>query len=205
MGFRDGPKVTPHSLRSPFLGLGWPEKAPFAWAAAFAFAFVAAYEVNSWIDPWVSVVDSRVSLVFLPAFFRVVAVLVAGLAGALGLMLGALVIGLSNGDPFLAALPQAFFSALAPCLAVYLLRIALKRSVLPFDMATLLLLAALTSIFSAALHGLFWAEFEPDTLVWGVDTVTLMMVGDLVGVILGFLTLRVMLRILKATRLQDRV
>lgn len=204
MGFRDGPEVTPSRLRSPFLGLGWPEKAPFAWAGAFAFAFVAAYEVNSWIDPWVSVVDSRVSLVFLPAFFRVVAVLVAGLAGALGLMLGALYVGLSNGDSLLTVLPHAFFSALAPCLAAYLVRSALKWEELRFDIATLLLLAALTSILSAALHGVFWAEFEPETLVWGVDTVTLMMVGDLLGVVLGFLTLRVTMRILKASRLQDR-
>jgi hypothetical protein len=201
MGFRNGPEVTPHTLRTPFLGLGWPERAPFAWAGAFAFAFVAAYEVNSWIDPWVSVVEARVSLVFLPAFFRVVAVLVAGLAGALGVMLGALVIGLSHGDPFSTALSQAFFSALAPCLAVFLLRFALRRPVLSFDMSTLLLLAALTSILSAALHGFFWAEFEPDTLVWGVDTVTLMMVGDLIGVILGFLALRLTVRLLRAIRL----
>lgn len=205
MGFRDGPQVDSPVARPPLLGLGWPERAPFAWAAAFAVAFVVAYEVTSWLDPWVSVVDSRVSLVFLPAFFRVVAVLVAGFAGALGLFLGAFFIGLAHGDSLAVVLPQATLSALAPCLAVYLLRIALRRAILSCDLLTLLLLGALTSIFSALLHGVFWSAFQSDILVWGADTITLMMIGDLFGVLLGFVLLSLVARFVKATRLQDRV
>lgn len=205
MGFRDGPEVDIPALRPPLLGLGWPERAPFAWAAAFALAFVVAYEVSSWLDPWVSVVESRVSLVFLPAFFRVVAVLVAGLAGALGLFLGALFIGLVHGDSLAVVLPQATLSALAPCLAVCLLRMALRRAMLSFDLVTLLLLGALTSIFSALLHGVYWSTFQSDTLVWGADTITLMMIGDLFGVLLGFVFLSLVVRFVKAIRLQDRV
>lgn len=205
MGFRDGPEVDLPALRPPLLGLGWPERAPFAWAAAFALAFVAAYEVNSWWDPWASVVDSKVSLVFLPAFFRVVAVLVAGLAGALGLFLGALFIGLSYGDPLAVVLSQATLSAMAPCLAVYVLRIALKRAVLSLDLLTLLLLGVLTGVFSALLHGFFWSAFQSDILVWGADTITLMMIGDLFGVLLGFVLLSLVVRFVKAIRIQDRV
>jgi hypothetical protein len=168
-------------------------------------AFVVAYEVSSWLDPWVSVVDSRVSLVFLPAFFRVAAVLIAGLAGALGLFLGALFIGLAHGDSLAVVLPQATLSALAPCLAVYLLRMALRRAMLSFDLATLLLIGALTSIFSALLHGVFWASFQSDILVWGADTITLMMIGDLIGVLLGFFLLGLAVRFIKAIRLRDHV
>lgn len=204
MGFRDGPKVDIPALRPPLLGLGWPERAPFAWAAAFALAFVVAYEVSSWLDPWASVVDSRVSLVFLPAFVRVVAVLVAGLAGALGLFFGALFIGLAHGDSPAVAFPQATLSALAPCIAVYLLRMALRRAILSLDLVTLLLLGALTSIFSALLHGVYWSKFQADTLVWGADTISLMMLGDLLGVLLGFFLLSLVVRFIKATRLQDR-
>lgn len=205
MGFRDGPQVDISVARPPLWGLGWPERAPFAWAAAFALAFVVAYEVSSWLDPWVSVVDSRVSLVFLPAFFRVAAVLVAGLAGALGLFLGALFIGLAHGDSLAVVLPQATFSALAPCLAVYLLRMALRRAMLSFDLVTLLLIGALTSIFSALLHGVFWASFQSDILVWGADTITLMIIGDLIGVLLGFFLLSLAVRFIKAIRLRDHV
>lgn len=205
MGFRDGPQVDIPAARPPLLGLGWPQRAPFAWAAAFALTFVVAYEVSSWLDPWVSVVDSRVSLIFLPAFFKVAAVLVAGLAGALGLFLGAVFIGLTHGDSLAVVLPQSTFSALAPCLAVYLLRIALRRAMLSFDLVTLLLLGVLTSIFSALLHCVFWAVFQSDILVWGADTITLMMIGDLFGVLFGFVLLGLVARFVKAIRLKDRV
>lgn len=204
MGFRDGPKVEVPALRPPLWGLGWPEKAPFAWAAAFALAFVLAYEVTSWLDPWVSVVDARVSLIFLPAFFRVVAVLVAGLAGALGLFWGAVFVGLTHGDSPAVVFPHATLSALAPCLAVYLLRMALRRAMLSIDLVTLLLLGALTSLFSALLHGVYWSTFQSDTLVWGADTISLMMLGDLLGVLLGFFLLSLVVRFVKAIRLQDR-
>jgi hypothetical protein len=204
VGHRHGPEISqPH--KPLFWGLGWPEKAPLAWASAFALAFIAAYELNRWIDPLVSVVDMRVSLVFLPAFVRVVAVLIAGLAGALGVLLGALVVGVGNGDAFGTAAMHAFISAASPCLAIYLLRFALRQQALRFDALTLLLLAAFTSLFGAALHGLFWAEFEPKNLALGIDTIVLMMLGDLVGVLLGFLALRVTLRGLRAIRPQNRV
>lgn len=204
MGHRHGPEIS-QPVKPLFWGLGWPEKAPLAWASAFALAFIATYELNRWIDPLVSVVDMRVSLVFLPAFVRVVAVLVAGVAGALGVFLGALVVGVGNGDTFATAAMHAFISAASPCLAVYVLRFALKQQVLRFDALTLILLAAFTSLFGAAFHGMFWAEFEPKSLIMGIDTIALMMLGDLLGVLLGFVALRLVLRGLRAIRPQNRV
>lgn len=204
MGFWHGPEID-QKVSTPFLGLGWPDRAPLAWSAAFAVLFLLSYELNRWIDPLVSLVDQRVSLVFLPAFIRVVSVLVAGVAGALGIFVGALAVGLLNGDTLATAGAHAAISALSPCLAVYVLRAALRKSHLPLDAFTLTSMAAFSSLFGAALHGAFWAEFEPETLFLGVDTVALMMLGDLLGVLLGFLVLRLFVLTLKSIRSQNRV
>ena len=74
-----------------------------------------------------------------------------------------------------------------------------------FDRWTLLIVAGFTSIFSALLHGAFWAEFEPTALLVGTHTVSLMMLGDLLGILLGFLLLRLGLALVKTIRLQIRV
>jgi len=74
-----------------------------------------------------------------------------------------------------------------------------------FDLWTLVLIACFTSLFSALLHGAFWAEFEPTALSVGSHAVSLMMLGDLLGILLGFLLLRLGAMLLKAIRLQTRV
>jgi hypothetical protein len=206
MGRRDGEKVVDGGDRQDgFLGLGWPEKAPWAWSLGFAVSFVLLYELHRLMEPVVAVVDARVSLIFLPAFVRVVAVLVAGFAGALGIFAGALFLGVVNGDGLWVATAQAAISASSPCLAVVLLQFAIRRSTRLFDLWTLLLVAGLTSLFSALLHGAFWAEFEPTALSVGAHTVSLMMFGDLLGIFLGFLLLRLGVALVRVIRLQTRV
>ena len=205
MGRRDGEKIVNAAPKEGVLGLGWPERLPWAWSLGFAILFVLLYELHRLIEPLVAVVDARVSLIFLPAFVRVVAVLVAGFAGAFGIFVGALYLGVSNGDSLWVATAQAAISALSPCLAVLLLQFAIRRSVGLFDLWTLLLVAGFTSLFSAVLHGAFWALFEPTTLSVGTHTVSLMMLGDLLGIFLGFLLLRLGVMLVKAIRLQTRV
>lgn len=174
--------------------MGWPERAAWLWALAFALLFMLTFEANRLLDDWVSFVDSRVSYVFLPAFVRVAAVLVAGLAGALGVFLGSCLIGLLYEQPLGLAVGHAFISALAPCLALYLLRMAVQRSQNSFDLLTLLVLALFTSLISAITHGLFWAFFDADIFQPGVDLVGVMIVGDFLGVLLGFFLLRALLQ-----------
>lgn len=205
MGRRDGKKVVGAFSKGGFLGLGWPEKAPWAWSLAFAVLFVVLYELNRLMEPLVTVVDARVSLIFLPAFVRVVAVLVAGFAGAFGIFVGALFLGVGNGDSLWVATAHAAISSLSPCLAVLLLQFAIRRRAGMFDLLTILLIALFTSLFSALLHGAFWAEFEPSSLSVGTHTVSLMMLGDLLGILFGFLLLRLVARLMKAIRLQARV
>ncbi|MFZ9176291.1 MAG: hypothetical protein ACO22J_00925, partial [Burkholderiaceae bacterium] len=99
-----------------------PER-PLGWALGFALLFVVLWQVNSLVSPVFDVVPDRVSLVFLPAFARVVAVVVAGGAGVFGILLGSLFVGLVLvGDPFHLALMNALSSALAPVLGYWALR-----------------------------------------------------------------------------------
>lgn len=205
MGDRDVEKIVNGIQNDARIGLGWPAKAPWAWAIGFALFFVALYELHRALEPMVAVVDARVSLIFLPAFARVAAVLVAGFAGALGIFVGALFLGISNGDSLWIALAHAAISALSPCFAVLVLQLAVRRSARLFDRWTLLIVAGFTSIFSALLHGAFWAEFEPTALLVGTHTVSLMMLGDLLGILFGFLLLRLGLALVKTIRLQIRV
>ena len=205
MGRRDGEKVVDGIRKDGFLGLGWPEKAPWAWSLGFAVSYVVLYELHRIMEPLVGVVDARVSFIFLPAFVRVVAVLVAGFAGAFGIFVGALFLGVGNGDSLWVATAHAAISALSPCLAVLLLQFAIRRSAGLFDLWTLVLVASFTSLFSALLHGAFWAEFEPTALSVGAHTVSLMMFGDLLGIFLGFLLLRLGVALVRVIRLQTRV
>ena len=205
MGRRDGEKVVDGIRKDGFLGLGWPENAPWAWSLGFAVFYVVLYELHRIMEPLVGVVDARVSFIFLPAFVRVVAVLVAGFAGAFGIFVGALFLGVGNGDILWVATAHAAISALSPCLAVLLLQFAIRRSAGLFDLWTLLLVAGFTSLFSALLHGAFWAEFEPTALSVGAHTVSLMMFGDLLGIFLGFLLLRLGVALVRVIRLQTRV
>ena len=205
MGRRDGEKVVDGIRKDGFLGLGWPEKAPWAWSLGFAVLYVVLYELHRIMEPLVGVVDARVSFIFLPAFVRVVAVLVAGFAGAFGIFVGALFLGVGNGDSLWVATAHAAISALSPCLAVLLLQFAIRRSAGLFDLWTLLLVAGFTSLLSALLHGAFWAEFEPTALSVGAHTVSLMMFGDLLGIFLGFLLLRLGVALVRVIRLQTRV
>ena len=87
MGEQTGPLGTGKSE-----GLGWPPRG-LLWALAFAVIYIVAFQLNRLFDPLFLVIESKVSMIFLPAFVRVAAVLVAGLAGAMGLFAGAMVLG----------------------------------------------------------------------------------------------------------------
>ena len=165
-------------------GLGWPSQGLF-WALGFAVLYTLVFQLNRLLDPIFSVIDERVSMVFLPAFIRVAAILVAGASGALGLFLGALALGFMQDLAVLQNLSQAFFTAIAPCLAVLLLRFAMAGRPLAITLSLFLLVALLASMFNAVLHHVFWDFYsltEPVTLI----TFWQMLAGDLAGALLGF-------------------
>lgn len=181
-------------------GLGWPSQG-LLWALGFAGLYILVFQINRLFDPIFSVIDEQVSMVFLPAFIRVAAILVAGASGALGLFLGALALGFMQDLAVLQNLSQAFFTAIAPCLAVLLLRFAMAGRPLAITLSLFLLVALLASMFNAVLHHIFWDFYlltEPVTLL----TFWQMLAGDLAGALLGFGFFALVVRALALVRPQ---
>jgi hypothetical protein len=171
----------------------WPTN-PIFWMALFCGLYVLVYALDGLAKPFFDVVDGRISLMFLPAFIRVAAVLVAGMAGLLGVFAGSLFVGLFVvGDPPLLAAASSLASAGGIGLAYWLTRYALRATVLPFTLSTLLTLTAFYSTFNAIVHGLVWGLVIPERLIT-VPQLAQMIVGDFFGVVFGFVIVRIIIR-----------
>jgi hypothetical protein len=161
--------------------------------------YILVFQLNRLFDPIFSVIEERVSMVFLPAFVRIAAILVAGAAGALGLFLGAIALGLLNDLPAVANFFQAFFTALAPCLALLVVRFALAGRAMAITLGLFLLVAFFASVFNSLLHHVFWDLYplsEPVTL----ESFWQMLVGDLAGAFLGFGFFALLVRLVPGLR-----
>ena len=162
-----------------------PER-PLGWALGFSVLFVLLWQINTLVSPFFDVVPDRVSLVFLPAFARVVAVVVAGGAGVFGIFLGSLFIGLAVvGDTMTVALTNALSSALAPVLAYWLLRRLGTSDFVRGDGLTwssFMLLTVLCGLMNALVHGAVWSGQQ--AMSQSLLSLVSMTIGDLVGVVL---------------------
>ncbi|MGA0856102.1 MAG: hypothetical protein ACO3QJ_05735 [Burkholderiaceae bacterium] len=176
-----------------------PER-PLGWALGFAVLFVLLWQINTLVSPFFDVVPDRVSLVFLPAFARVVAVVVAGGAGVFGIFLGSLFIGLAVvGDTMTMALTNALSSALAPVLAYWLLRRLVTSDFIRGDGLTwssFLVLSVLCSLLNALIHGAVWSGQE--AMGQSLLNLVSMTIGDLVGVVLGLSLVKLLMVICPA-------
>jgi hypothetical protein len=188
----------PQTVGPRLFGLPSPPRA-WAWGLGFGLLFLATFWLNDQFADWFSVVQNRISAVFLPAFVKVVAVMVAGGAGALGIFIGSLASGLFiTHDTLSLALWHAALSTTGVLVAVYLMRWGLRLDVLPMTLPMLLAVAVLSSVTNAVLHGLFWSQW--DAYVRSVDEIALMIFGDLTGVAVGFLLLRASVLAMKKAR-----
>lgn len=158
-------------------------------AASF---WVCAYYLNGWL--FAALESTRTAnWVFLPAAVRLLAVLLLGGWGALGLAIGTLV---TNGPIFgwvtLASVAVATLSALAPYFAVQVGRVLLH---LPPTLhgitgVSLLQLGAMSAVSSVILHsGLFYVLGSDS----GKGGFVSMLVGDVLGTLLVLYVLRTLL------------
>lgn len=174
----------------------WPEK-PVAWTIGFALLYFVSYWLTAFITEVAQIVPDRVSLVYIPAFVRVVSVLVAGLAGLLGIFIGTLGVSLFYvGDPVALALANAAASTAGIGLSYWLLLQALGKSSLPLNLPVLVLLTVLYSTFNAVTHGLVWDLVEIEDNLSTAD-LTMMMIGDLTGVVLMYFVVRFVIRLIR--------
>jgi hypothetical protein len=181
----------------------WPAHGLW-WALGFATLYVLLFFVNDLISPWVGVVDDRISLLFFPAFARVAAVVVAKLAGLVGLFIGAFVIGLLYGDPVVVALGVSFASATGIFLAYWILLQAMRVTALPLSLPVLLVLTVLYAPLNAIVHAFVWEEFGLSEGITALEIAS-MMFGDALGVVAMFFALRLSMRIAKVFAPSRRV
>ncbi len=169
---------------------------PILRAGAFGLLFIDLFWMNSIVADQLPVVPDRIAAVFLPAFARVVALLVAGAAGAAGIFLGSFLCGvLITGDAWHVSMAHAFLSTAGVWTAVCFCQWAFRQNPLALNWASLVAVGALSSILNALVHGVFWASSFGD--VRHVQELAWMVWGDLTGILLGFFALRVCLRLLR--------
>lgn len=146
-----------------------------------AIAWYLLYHLNQWMFASFMVSD-QVSWIFLPAAIRMLAVVLFGWAGVLGLFLGALFTNQLFGEvPFITAMTMSVLSSLGPWLAY---RTCIQWFNLPDDLAGLkprhlLILSAVGAFFICVPHCIFFYVSGISTSLWH-DLIP-MFTGDLVG------------------------
>jgi hypothetical protein len=171
----------------------WPDR-PLRWAVLFSAAYALVFVLSEMLTPLWEVVPDRVSLVYLPAFVRVVAVLVAGLAGALGVAIGSFVVCIIFvGDSLLVALGNATASAAGIGLAYAIVVITSRSKELSFELPVLARIILIYSALNALLHAAFWNAMGSGYSI-SLTELGLMMFGDLAGVVFLFYVSRLLLR-----------
>ena len=164
----------------------WIPTRPVPWAVGFAALYIALYLVQHLIGAALSVIPGRIDIVFLPAFARVAAVLIAGLAGLAGIVVGSFVVSLML---FQESASTAFWFSCASATGVFLsywiVRAAVGTKTLAFTLPMLMVLSVLYCAFHAVIHGLTWDLLDIREYVSTTD-LALMMIGDLLGVLVMF-------------------
>ena len=152
-----------------------------------ALAWVALWHLNMLFFKAAEVAP-LVSLVFLPAILRPIAVLIFGLPGAIGLIIGAAV---TLPTVAILSLPTVFIifsnGLVAWVVLLLLRRIPTYRTELTYDMAgltlrTIILLAGLTALGSSLTNSLI-ISLSPD-LSWSWRLPLSLLAGDAIGAIL---------------------
>jgi hypothetical protein len=182
--------------------------AEFSFAAGVTMtAWIVLYQLNAW---WFTALDwaEGVSWVFLPAAVRLLAVLMFGTAGALGLFLGGVfTMTMIEEASWPKALGIAACSALAPLLAVGLMlrRLRLPSSLCGLRTRHLALLAVASAAASVVLHNLYyWASDQRGDPLSGLLP---MFAGDIAGTVIVLYLARSAMRLhvrMGATRHVDR-
>lgn len=184
----------------------WPSSHGGWWVAAFAALFAVLYVANQNLTHWLqaSVIAERLDVVFLPAFIRIVSVVVAGAAGLLGLFIGTLLTAVFYVQhPPLLALMEAAASTLgvwaAYSLTVWAIEPQVKRALLPLSLPILVVMTVFYCIFNALIHATMWSVTG---IVDKLNVVQLaqMMFGDLLGVIVMFYITRWTFRFFRVMR-----
>ena len=173
------------------------DKSIFALFVASGLAgvvFCASHLLNAWLFQAIAISD-HISLIYLPAFFRLFNVLVLGLFwGTLGTAIGGvLLLAWSQDATLWISLFNMCVSAGVAAISVVLLQMLLRRRLSITRLGDLLKLSVLYALMNALMHHVLWTVVDPSQLLYP-SQVFEMMLGDLFGAMLGAWLLRVLAR-----------
>lgn len=161
-----------------------------------AALWTALYWLNDWAFHFLEKTQAA-NWVFLPAALRLIAVLIWGVPGALGLWLGAVVTSTQVfGTWTLPVLVLAPMSGLAPWLAVALMRepLTLTPDLGGLSVGDLTQLAIASATCSAALHSVGFLVLS--TPLANPADILVMLIGDLVGTLVVLYAIKAALAVL---------
>lgn len=186
----------PFGIRDALRSL-WPEDKPIAWTIFFAFAFYFAYAAFQLIAPLVAFSGDKVSLLYLPAFVRVLAVVIAGLSGALGIFLGHLMVyAVYKSDPVFFAVAASAINAIAPLAALIVTYfIFSSKQILDLGWKPILVLSLLAAIFAGCFKAIFWSLTHLGEIA-SLNYAVANAVGNFIGICCGFLLFLSLKRVL---------
>jgi len=157
----------------------------FALILALGVLFPLLHKANGWLFAFAEI-SPNIGLIYLPAFLRLLNVLVLGkfkgtLAGLLG---GFILLQFNDLDPVPLSVVNMLCSSAGPVLAVLLFEHWRGRSVNLLSLKDLGLVTLIYCLTNATLHHFAWALIapghlrEPQQVLW-------MMIGDLLGTLIG--------------------
>jgi hypothetical protein len=175
------------------------------WVALCAPLFAATHLANAWVFNHLSI-SNHISWVYLPAFLRVLYVLVLGpLWGFMAIFLGGIALAGSGFDDNLRqALLNACASGLGPVLALGLFRLLKERRLQLSRPSDLIQLCLLYALLNAVIHHFNWASQQPEQLM-SVTQLPIMIVGDLTGALLGAFLFTLLMRRLGLYQVLERL
>ena len=163
--------------------------------------FFTVHILNSWLLHAIEISD-HISLVYLPAFLRLMNVLVLGMLwGTLGTAVGGALLFFWMQDSLLMSIFNTIVSAGGAALSVWLMQILQGRPLSLSRLPDLLKLSFFYALLNALLHHLLWSFLDPTQLV-APNQLFYMVVGDINGALVGALGLRWLAR---NTKLVDLV
>ena len=163
--------------------------------------FFSIHILNSWLLHAIEI-SNHISLVYLPAFLRLMNVLVLGMLwGTLGTAVGGALLFFWMQDSLLMSICNTIVSAGGAALSVWLMQILEGRPLSLSRLPDLLKLSLFYALLNALLHHLLWSFLDPTQLV-APNQLFYMVVGDINGALVGALGLRWLAR---NTKLVDLV
>ena len=160
--------------------------------AGSALGFYLLCELNDWLFQSLTY-SQGVSWVFLPSGLRLGLVLMFGGVGAVGVVIGSMLVGLGRDQPLEVTMAAALLSGLAPLLArwVCLRTLGLRAGLSNLKARQLLQMALVFAVISAVLHQVLYVSTGlSNSLLKGTAVMAL---GDLLGTLVVLYGLKVSL------------